>query len=213
MEKKVHSHPEDLRSLPPLPSPLLCPRRAFLASLMLRVGKVRASLGTSVSADGFSTASGVVRRNSSLPGHALSFSTVPTPPFSTTIPPSMQGSRMPTPENYASEYSLTPTLNVSPTAMDASSDSLGEAGRMGFHAHPASGECCAQFSIRFRGRRTDGCFGGLTSTPPPLLVRPVFFGGGAEADDEPEPDYHGGEESAVDSPSNRGSLDELDRAV
>jgi len=35
VEKKVRSHPEDLPSLPPLPSPLLCPRRAFLASLIL----------------------------------------------------------------------------------------------------------------------------------------------------------------------------------
>jgi hypothetical protein len=34
-EKKVRSHPEDLPSLPPLPSPLLCPRRTFLASLIL----------------------------------------------------------------------------------------------------------------------------------------------------------------------------------
>jgi hypothetical protein len=33
---------------------------------------------------------------------------------------------MPTPESYTSEYSPTPTLNVSPTATDASSDSLGE---------------------------------------------------------------------------------------
>jgi hypothetical protein len=187
MEKKVRSYPEDLPSLPPLPSPLLCPRRAFLASLILAskfmqdkcysnrawaklaglpareigrceralgealewrlwVGKTpaqrvlprsqsmgdlcssRGSLGTSVSADAFSTANGVVRRHNSLPDHALSFSTVPTPPFSitTTIPPSMQGSRMSTPENFASEYSPTPTLNVSPTTTEASSDSLSD---------------------------------------------------------------------------------------
>jgi hypothetical protein len=44
---------------------------------------------------------------------ALLFSTVPTLPFSTTIPPSMQGSRVLTPESYVSEYSPTPTLNVS----------------------------------------------------------------------------------------------------
>jgi len=35
MEKKVRSHSEDLPTLPPLPSPLLCPRRTFLASLIL----------------------------------------------------------------------------------------------------------------------------------------------------------------------------------
>jgi hypothetical protein len=51
---------------------------------------------------------------------------VPTLPFSTTIPPSMQGLWMPMPESSASEYSLTPTLNISPTATDTSSDSLGE---------------------------------------------------------------------------------------
>ncbi len=34
-EKKSRSSPEDLPSLPPLPSPLLCPRRTFLASLIL----------------------------------------------------------------------------------------------------------------------------------------------------------------------------------
>jgi predicted nucleic acid-binding Zn-ribbon protein len=58
----------------------------------------------------------------------------------------------------------------------------------------------------------DDDFGALTSTPPPLPALPVFFGGGAEADDEPEPDYQGGEEPAVDPPSNRGSLDGLDPA-
>jgi hypothetical protein len=34
-EKKLRTLSEDLPSLPPLPSPLLCPRRAFLASLIL----------------------------------------------------------------------------------------------------------------------------------------------------------------------------------
>ena len=60
----------------------------------------------------------------------------------------------------------------------------------------------------------DDDFGALTSTPPqPLPALPVFFGGGAEADDEPEPDYQGSEEpAAVDPPSNRGSLDGLDPA-
>ncbi|KAI0300157.1 hypothetical protein B0F90DRAFT_1630116 [Multifurca ochricompacta] len=57
----------------------------------------------------------------------------------------------------------------------------------------------------------DEDFGALTSTPPQLTTLPVFFGGGAEADDEPEPDYHD-EEPAVDPPSNRGSLDGLDPA-
>jgi predicted nucleic acid-binding Zn-ribbon protein len=52
----------------------------------------------------------------------------------------------------------------------------------------------------------------LTSTPPQAPALPVFFGGGAEADDEPEPDYED-VEAAVDPPlSNRGSLDGLDPA-
>ncbi|KAH9054199.1 hypothetical protein EDB87DRAFT_1568567 [Lactarius vividus] len=180
-EKKVRLHPEDLPSLPPLPSPLLCPRRAFLASLILaskfmqdkcysnrawaklaglparEIGRCERALGEALgwrlwvgkipsqrslprsqstsdlcnsraSADAFSTVTGVVRRNNSLPDHALSFSTVTTSPFSltTTIPASMQGSRMLTPETSASEYSPTPTLNVSPASTDASSDSLSE---------------------------------------------------------------------------------------
>jgi hypothetical protein len=67
----------------------------------------------------------------------------------------------------------------------------------------------------------DEDFDAITSTPPqvPPPALPVFFGGGAEADDEPEPDYQdyqdeeGAVEPAVDPPlSNRGSLDELDPA-
>ena len=59
----------------------------------------------------------------------------------------------------------------------------------------------------------DEDFDALTSTPPPQVpALPVFFGGGAEADDEPEPDYQD-EETSVDPPlSNRGSLDGLDPA-
>jgi hypothetical protein len=58
----------------------------------------------------------------------------------------------------------------------------------------------------------DDDFGALTSTPPQAPALPVFFGGGAEADDEPEPDYED-VEAAVDPPlSNRGSLDGLDPA-
>ena len=184
VEKKVRSRPEELPSLPPLPSPLLCPRRAFLASLILAskfmqdkcysnrawaklaglpareigrceralgealgwrlwVGKMpgqrvlprsqsvgdlcssRVSHGTSGSADAFSSAAGAARRNNSLPDHGLSLSTVPFC-FTTHIHPSTQGSRMLTPESSASEYSPTPTLNVSPTTTDASSDSLSE---------------------------------------------------------------------------------------
>ena len=67
----------------------------------------------------------------------------------------------------------------------------------------------------------DEDFGAITSTPPqvPAPALPVFFGGGAEADDEPEPDYQdypdeeGAVEPAVEPPqsqSNRGSLDGLD---
>lgn len=59
----------------------------------------------------------------------------------------------------------------------------------------------------------DEDFGPITSTPPapapPAL--PVFFGGGAEADDEPEPVYQD-EEPVAEPPSNRGSLDGLDPA-
>ena len=67
----------------------------------------------------------------------------------------------------------------------------------------------------------DDDFGAITSTPPqaPAPSLPVFFGGGAEADDEPEPDYQdyqdeeGAVEPAVDpSQSSRGSLDGLDPA-
>ncbi|KAH9022247.1 hypothetical protein EDB84DRAFT_1274674 [Lactarius hengduanensis] len=180
-EKKVRPHPEDLPSLPPLPSPLLCPRRAFLASLILaskfmqdkcysnrawaklaglparEIGRCERALGEALgwrlwvgkipsqrflprsqsagdlcgsraSADAFSTVIGVVRRNHSLPGDASSLKTVTSSPFgfTTTIPTSMQGSRMLTPETSASEYSPTPTLNVSPASTDASSDSLAE---------------------------------------------------------------------------------------
>ncbi|KAH8996727.1 hypothetical protein EDB92DRAFT_1933646 [Lactarius akahatsu] len=57
----------------------------------------------------------------------------------------------------------------------------------------------------------DDDFDAVTSTPPLLPTLPVFFGGGAEADDEPEPDYPS-EEPAVDPPSNRNSLDGLDPA-
>ena len=67
----------------------------------------------------------------------------------------------------------------------------------------------------------DEDFGAITSTPPqaPAPALPVFFGGGAEADDEPEPDYQdyqdeeGTVEPAVDpAQSSRGSLDGLDPA-
>ncbi|KAH9051403.1 hypothetical protein EDB83DRAFT_2397902 [Lactarius deliciosus] len=180
-EKKVRPHPEDLPTLPPLPSPLLCPRRAFLASLILaskfmqdkcysnrawaklaglparEIGRCERALGEALgwrlwvgkipsqrllprsqsagdlcssraSADAFSTVTGVVRRNHSLPDDAFSLKTVTSSPFglTTTIPASMQGSRMLTPETSASEYSPTPTLNVSPASTDASSDSLSE---------------------------------------------------------------------------------------
>jgi Meiotic cell cortex C-terminal pleckstrin homology len=54
--------------------------------------------------------------------------------------------------------------------------------------------------------------GVLTSTPLQAPALPVFFGAGAEADDEPEPDYED-VEAAIDPPlSNRGSLDGLDPA-
>src|SRR6266850_1717752 len=54
--------------------------------------------------------------------------------------------------------------------------------------------------------------GVLTSTTLQAPALPVFFGAGAEADDEPEPDYED-VEAAIDPPlSNRGSLDGLDPA-
>lgn len=66
----------------------------------------------------------------------------------------------------------------------------------------------------------DDDFGAITSTPPQVpAALPVFFGGGAEADDEPEPDYqdYPDEEDAVEpivdpAQSSRGSLDGLDPA-
>ena len=67
----------------------------------------------------------------------------------------------------------------------------------------------------------DEDFGAITSTPPqvPAPALPVFFGGGAEADDEPEPNYQdyqdeeGAVEPAVDpAQTSRGSLDGLDPA-
>ncbi|KAI0254640.1 hypothetical protein BJV78DRAFT_934674 [Lactifluus subvellereus] len=60
----------------------------------------------------------------------------------------------------------------------------------------------------------DEDFGALTNTPPQVPPLPVFFGSGAEADDEPERDYQDEEEEApIDpSPSNRGSIDGLDPA-
>ena len=61
----------------------------------------------------------------------------------------------------------------------------------------------------------DDDFGALTSTPPQAPALPVFFGGGAEADDEPEPEYQDVDPSDVPldaPPSNRGSLDGLDPA-
>jgi hypothetical protein len=186
VEKKARTHPEDLPILPPLPSPLLCPRRTFLASLILAskfmqdkcysnrawaklaglpareigrceralgealewrlwVGKIavervlsrsqsagdlcgsRASVGTSASADSFPLANAVLRRNYSLPDHTT-FSNLPSLPFSlaNNIPAGMQGPRMLTPETCASEYSPTPTLNVSPSTTDSSSESLSE---------------------------------------------------------------------------------------
>jgi len=63
----------------------------------------------------------------------------------------------------------------------------------------------------------DDEFGAVTSTPPSQVAPlPVFFGGGAEADDEPEPDYQD-EDAPVDPPvdpplSNRASIDDLDPA-
>ncbi|KAI9442391.1 hypothetical protein H4582DRAFT_1928168 [Lactarius indigo] len=177
-EKKVRPHPEDLPSLPPLPSPLLFMQdkcysnRAWakLAGLPAReIGRCERALGEALewrlwvgkipsqrllprsqstgdlcsgrsSADAFSTVTGVVRRNNSLPDHAPSFSAVTTSPISlaTTIPPYLQGPRMLTPETSASEYSPTPTLNVSPASTDASSDSLSEERtvQMTFVDHP-----------------------------------------------------------------------------
>lgn len=183
VEKKSRTtSAEDIPCLPPLPSPLLCPRRTFLASLILAskfmqdkcysnrawaklaglppreigrceralgealgwrlwVGKVPAyhilprsqsagdichvSNGTNVPSDARSPAANVVRRCSTLPAAAVSFSTLATQQDnrSTTRP---QGPWIPTPEATAFEYSPTPTLSASPATTDASSDSLSE---------------------------------------------------------------------------------------
>jgi hypothetical protein len=94
-----------------VPRQCVLPRSQSVGSLCSnRVSLVTTS---SASADPFSSATGVVWCLNSFPGHALSFSAVPTLPFSTTIPLSTQGSRMPTPESSVSEFSPTPTLNVS----------------------------------------------------------------------------------------------------
>jgi len=181
-EKKSHSASDDLPTLPPLPSPLLCPRRTFLASLILAskfmqdkcysnrawaklaglpareigrceralgealgwrlwVGKMpafcmlprsqstgdicRVNNGTNVPSDAPSPAANVVRRSSTLPATALSFSTMATQAvnLSTTR---LQGPWIPTPEATAFEYSPTPTLTASPATTDASSESLSE---------------------------------------------------------------------------------------
>jgi PHO85 cyclin-5 len=182
VEKKSRTSSEDLPSLPPLPSPLLCPRRTFLASLILaskfmqdkcysnrawaklaglparEIGRCERALGealgwrlwvgkmpaycklprsqsagefcrvsneANVRLDAPSPAANVVRRSSTLPAAAFSFSAMATQPVnpSTTR---LQGRWMPTPEATAFEYSPTPTLSASPATTDASSDSLSE---------------------------------------------------------------------------------------
>ncbi|KAI0283583.1 hypothetical protein BGY98DRAFT_681103 [Russula aff. rugulosa BPL654] len=182
VEKKSRTSSEDLPSLPPLPSPLLCPRRTFLASLILaskfmqdkcysnrawaklaglparEIGRCERALGealgwrlwvgkmpaycklprsqsagefcrvsneANVRSDAPSPAANVVRRSSTLPAAAFSFSAMATQPVnpSTTR---LQGRWMPTPEATAFEYSPTPTLSASPATTDASSDSLSE---------------------------------------------------------------------------------------
>jgi hypothetical protein len=182
VEKKSGTSSEDFPTRPLLPSPLLCPRRAFLASLILAskfmqdkcysnrawaklaglpareigrceralgealgwrlwVGKMpaycglprsqsagdicRVNNGAIVPLDAPSPATNVVRRSSTLPATAFSFSTVATQPVnpSTTR---LQGPWIPTPEVTAFEYSPTPTLSASPATTDASSESLSE---------------------------------------------------------------------------------------
>jgi hypothetical protein len=180
VEKKSRASSEDLPSLPPLPSPLLCPRRAFLASLILaskfmqdkcysnrawaklaglparEIGRCERALGEAlgwrlwvgkmpgycklprsqsagdicrvsngVLSDAPSPAGNVVRRSSTLPAAAFSFSTMATQPVnhSTTRP---QCPWIPTPEATGFEYSPTPTLSASPATTDASSESLNE---------------------------------------------------------------------------------------
>ncbi len=177
VEKKSRTSSEDLPSLPPLPSPLLCPRRTFLASLILaskfmqdkcysnrawaklaglparEIGRCERALGealgwrlwvgkmpaycmlprsqstgdicrvNNIPSEGPSPAANAVRRCSTLPAPALSFSTMATQP---SISTRLQGSWMRTPEATAFEYSPTPTLSVSPATTDASSESLNE---------------------------------------------------------------------------------------
>lgn len=177
VETKSRTSSEDLSSLPLLPSPLLCPRRTFLASLILaskfmqdkcysnrawaklaglparEIGRCERALGEALGwrlwvgkmpaycmlprsqsagdicrvniADAPSPAANVVRRSSTLPAGAFSFSTMATQPVnpSTTR---LQGTWIPTPEATAFEYSPTPTLSASPATTDASSESLSE---------------------------------------------------------------------------------------
>jgi len=182
VENKSCTSSEDIPTLPLLPSPLLCPRRTFLASLILAskfmqdkcysnrawaklaglpareigrceralgealgwrlwVGKMpaycavsrsqsagdfcRVNNGANVPSDAPSPAANAVRRSSTLPAGALSFSTMATQPVnpSTTR---LQGTWIPTPEVTAYEYSPTPTLSASPATTDASSESLSE---------------------------------------------------------------------------------------
>jgi len=182
VEKKSGASSEDLPSLPPLPSPLLCPRRTFLASLILaskfmqdkcysnrawaklaglparEIGRCERALGealgwrlwvgkmpgycklprsqstgdicrdnnkATVCSDAPSPVTNVVRRSSTLPAGAFSFSTMATQPLpsSTTR---LQGPWIPTPEATSFEYSPTPTLSASPATTDTSSESLEE---------------------------------------------------------------------------------------
>jgi hypothetical protein len=181
VEKKSLKSSEDFYSALLLPSPLLCPRRTFLASLILAskfmqdkcysnrawaklaglpareigrceralgealgwrlwVGKMpaycmlprsqsvgdtcRVNNGANVPSDVLSQASNVVRRSSTLPTGALSFSTMAAQPVnpSTTR---LQCPWIPTPEATAFEYSPTPTLSASPATTDTS-ESLSE---------------------------------------------------------------------------------------
>ncbi|KAH9994699.1 hypothetical protein BJV77DRAFT_1059915 [Russula vinacea] len=113
---------------------------------------------------------------------------------------------------YRKRLDGSPGVSTEPNTEEYLSDEYTEDGTPGTGKKPRR-------LVTFRAARGGRGRGGRSGfrcayqhTPPQVPALPVFFGGGAEADDEPEPDYQD-EETSVDPPlSNRGSLDGLDPA-